>query len=83
MVGPLGKATHIENFGTCVCVGGGAGIAPLLPIALALKDAGNHVVSILGGRTEELVILRREMERGVARDDLHHRRRQLRGARVW
>jgi len=62
VVGPLGKPTHIENFGTCVCVGGGAGIAPLLPIALALNDAGNHVVSILGGRTQELVILRREMD---------------------
>jgi ferredoxin--NADP+ reductase len=62
VVGPLGKPTHIENLGTCVCVGGGAGIAPLLPIALALDDAGNHVVSILGGRTQELVILRREME---------------------
>ena len=62
VVGPLGKPTHIEKFGTCVCVGGGAGIAPLLPIALALHDAGNHVVSILGGRTQELVILRREMD---------------------
>ena len=62
VVGPLGKPTHIENFGTCVCVGGGAGIAPLLPIALALDDADNPVVSILGGRTQELVILRREME---------------------
>jgi ferredoxin--NADP+ reductase len=62
VVGPLGKPTHIEKFGTCVCVGGGAGIAPLLPIALALSKAGNKVVSILGGRTQELVILRREME---------------------
>ena len=62
VVGPLGKATHIENFGTCVCIGGGAGIAPMLPIARALKDAGNRVVSILGGRSEELVILRPEME---------------------
>jgi ferredoxin--NADP+ reductase len=62
VVGPLGKPTHVENYGTCVCIGGGAGIAPLLPIALALNDAGNHVVSILGGRTQELVILRREME---------------------
>jgi len=62
VVGPLGSATHIEDFGTCVCIGGGAGIAPLLPIARALKEAGNHVVSILGGRTEELVILRPEME---------------------
>ena len=62
VVGPLGKPTHIDKFGTCVCVGGGAGIAPLLPIAFALSKAGNHVVSILGGRTQELVILRREME---------------------
>jgi ferredoxin--NADP+ reductase len=62
VVGPLGRPTHIEKFGTCVCVGGGAGIAPLLPIALALSKAGNNVVSILGGRTQELVILRREME---------------------
>ena len=62
VVGPLGKPTHIEKFGTCVCVGGGAGIAPLLPIAFALSKAGNNVVSILGGRTQELVILRREME---------------------
>jgi len=62
VVGPLGTATHIERLGTCVCIGGGAGIAPLLPIARALKEAGNHVVSILGGRTEDLVILRPEME---------------------
>jgi ferredoxin--NADP+ reductase len=62
VVGPLGKPTHIENWGTCVCVGGGAGIAPLLPIARALRDGGNRVVSILGGRNEELLILRPEME---------------------
>lgn len=61
VVGPLGTPTHIENLGTCVCVGGGAGIAPLLPIARAMKSAGNEVVSILGGRTKELVILRDEM----------------------
>ncbi len=61
VVGPLGTPTHIENFGTCVCVGGGAGIAPLLPIARAMKKAGNEVISILGGRTKELVILRDEM----------------------
>lgn len=62
VVGPLGAPTHVERFGTCVCVGGGAGIAPLLPIAKALQEAGNRVVSILGGRTEELLILRPEME---------------------
>jgi ferredoxin--NADP+ reductase len=61
VVGPLGTPTHIENIGTCVCIGGGAGIAPLLPIAGAMKKAGNRVVSILGGRTKELVILREEM----------------------
>ena len=61
VVGPLGKATHIEKFGTCVCIGGGAGIAPMLPIARALKDAGNKIVSILGGRNEGLIILRPEM----------------------
>jgi ferredoxin--NADP+ reductase len=62
VVGPLGKPTHIENWGTAVCVGGGAGIAPLLPIARALREAGNYVISILGGRAAELVILRPEME---------------------
>jgi len=62
VVGPLGSPTEIEKVGTCVCVGGGAGIAPLLPIARAMKAAGNHVVSILGGRRKEFVILRDEME---------------------
>jgi ferredoxin--NADP+ reductase len=61
VVGPLGTPTHIEKFGTVVCVGGGAGIAPMLPIAGGLKKAGNTVLSILGGRTQELVILREEM----------------------
>jgi ferredoxin--NADP+ reductase len=61
VVGPLGTPTHIERFGTVVCVGGGAGIAPMLPIADGLKKAGNTVLSILGGRTQELVILREEM----------------------
>ena len=44
VVGPLGKATHIEKFGTVVCAGGGVGIAPLLPIVEALKKAGNRVI---------------------------------------
>ena len=61
VVGPLGTPTHLENFGTVACVGGGAGIAPMLPIAGGLKKAGNKVLSILGGRTQELVILREEM----------------------
>lgn len=57
VVGPLGKATHIENFGTVVCCGGGVGVAPLLPIIKAMKDAGNRVVSVLAARTRDLIIL--------------------------
>ncbi len=55
--GPLGRPTHIENFGTVVCVGGGIGNAPLLPIAKALKEAGNKIVSIIGARNKKLLIL--------------------------
>ena len=47
-VGPLGVASEIENYGTVVCIGGGLGIAPIHPIARALKEAGNHVISVLG-----------------------------------
>jgi ferredoxin--NADP+ reductase len=54
-VGPLGHATEIENLGTVVCVGGGVGIAPIFPIARALQDAGNHVISIIGARNKELL----------------------------
>jgi ferredoxin--NADP+ reductase len=57
ITGPLGKPTHIENFGTVVCVGGGIGNAPLLPIAKALKEADNEIISILGARTKELLVL--------------------------
>ena len=60
LVGPLGKPTHIKNFGTVVCVGGGIGNAPLLPIAKALKKAGNKIISILGARTRQLLILEDE-----------------------
>ena len=63
VVGPLGKATHIERFGTVVCAGGGVGIAPLLPIAQALKAAGNKVVTVLAGRSKDLIILEEEMRR--------------------
>ena len=63
VVGPLGQATHIENFGTVVCCGGGVGVAPLLPIVVALKAAGNRVVSVLAGRTKELIILEDEIRR--------------------
>lgn len=57
LVGPLGRATHIEKFGTVVCCGGGVGVAPLLPIIKAMKEAGNRVVTVLAARTRELVIL--------------------------
>lgn len=63
VVGPLGKPTHIENFGTAVCIGGGIGIAPVYPIAAALKKAGNKVVSIIGARTKELLILEEKMQK--------------------
>ncbi|MHC4883291.1 MAG: sulfide/dihydroorotate dehydrogenase-like FAD/NAD-binding protein [Planctomycetota bacterium] len=60
VAGPLGRPTHIEKFGTVVCVGGGIGNAPLLPIATALKEAGNTIISIIGARTKELLILEDE-----------------------
>lgn len=61
VVGPLGQATHIEKFGTVVCAGGGVGGAPMLPIVQALKAAGNRVITVLAGRTKELIILEKEM----------------------
>lgn len=61
VVGPLGQATHVENFGTVVCAGGGVGIAPMLPIVQALKAAGNRVISVLAGRSKELIILEKEI----------------------
>ena len=61
LVGPLGKPTHVKNFGTVVCVGGGIGVAPMHPIAQAMKAAGNKVIAILGARTKDLIILEQEM----------------------
>lgn len=61
LVGPLGKATHIENFGTVVCACGGVGTAPMLPIVRALKKAGNKVITVLAARTKELIILEEQM----------------------
>jgi len=75
LAGPLGKPTHIEKFdGVTVCVGGGIGVAPVHPIACALKEAGNRVISIIGARTKELLIMEEEMRRAsdelfVATDD--------------
>jgi len=63
VVGPLGKPTHIENFGAVVCVGGGIGNAPLLPITKALKEAGCKIISIIGARNKELLILEDEFSR--------------------
>lgn len=62
LVGPLGTPTHIEQFGRVVCVGGGIGVAPLHPIAQALKAAGNHVSIIIGARNKDLLILEKEMK---------------------
>lgn len=61
VVGPLGKATHIERFGTVVCAGGGVGVAPLLPIVQAMKQAGNRVITVLAARNKDLIILEEEM----------------------
>jgi ferredoxin--NADP+ reductase len=61
LVGPLGTPTHIEKVGTVVCVGGGIGIAPIYPITQALRGAGNHIISILGARSRNLLILEEEM----------------------
>ena len=62
VVGPLGIPTHMEKFGTCVCVGGGIGIAPIYFVAKTLKQAGNRVVSIIGARSKNLLILEEEMK---------------------
>ena len=61
VTGPLGKPTHIDEYGTVLCVGGGIGNAPLYPITKALKERGNHIISILGARTRDLFILEEEM----------------------
>ena len=62
LVGPLGLPTHIKKYGKVVCVGGGIGVAPLHPIAQALKAAGNEVTTIIGARNKELIILEKEMK---------------------
>ena len=61
VVGPLGNPTHIENFGTVICAGGGVGVAPMLPIIKALKVAGNRVLSVIAGRSKDLVIMEDEV----------------------
>jgi ferredoxin--NADP+ reductase len=69
VIGPLGKATHIEKIGNVVCVGGGTGIAVLHPITRALKEIGNHVTCIIGARTKDLLILEDRMQ--AASHELH------------
>ncbi len=61
LAGPLGHPTHIDNVGTAVMIGGGVGIAPLLPIAQAFKENGNRLITILGGRSQDLLILEKEL----------------------
>ncbi|MBN2541525.1 sulfide/dihydroorotate dehydrogenase-like FAD/NAD-binding protein [bacterium] len=69
LVGPLGKPSEIENYGTVVCVAGGVGAAPIYPIVKALKKEGNKVITILGARSKELLILENEL--GEYSDELH------------
>ncbi len=68
VVGPLGNPTHISNFGTVICAGGGVGVAPMLPIVRALKAAGNRVLSVIAGRSRDLVIMENEVR--SSSDDL-------------
>jgi NAD(P)H-flavin reductase len=68
LVGPLGLASDIENFGTVVCVGGGVGIAPIYPIARSLREAGNKVISIIGARNKDLLFWEDKMK--VVSDEL-------------
>ena len=63
LAGPLGKPTHVEKFGRCVCIGGGVGIAPLYPIVSALHAAGNYITTILGARNKSLLLLVDEMKK--------------------
>jgi len=67
LAGPLGKPTHVENFGRALCIGGGVGVAPLYPIINALYKAGNNVTSIIGARSKELVILEDDIKASSSR----------------
>lgn len=63
LVGPLGQATHIENFGTVICACGGVGTAPMMPIVKAMKEAGNKVITVQAARTKDLIILEEQMRK--------------------
>ena len=69
VIGPLGSPTHLEKLGTVVCVGGGTGVAVMHPITRGLKESGNHVISIIGARTKDLLILEDKMK--AASHDFH------------
>jgi ferredoxin--NADP+ reductase len=69
VVGPLGNPTEIENFGKVICVGGGVGIAPILPIAEELKKAGSYTISIIGAKSKDMLILKDEVK--SVSDELH------------
>jgi ferredoxin/flavodoxin---NADP+ reductase len=69
VVGPLGNASEIKKFGKVICVGGGVGIAPILPITIELKKAGNYIISIIGAKSKDFIILEREMNK--ASDELY------------
>jgi len=82
VLGPLGTPTHIEKWGTVVCVGGGIGVAPMHPIVQAVKKAGNKVITIMGARNKELLILEEEMKKWsdeviVCTDDGSYGRKDL------
>jgi ferredoxin/flavodoxin---NADP+ reductase len=82
VLGPLGTPTHLEKWGTVVCVGGGIGVAPLHPIVQAVKKAGNKVITIMGARTRDLLVLEDEMQRWsdeviVCTDDGSYGRKDL------
>jgi len=82
LIGPLGLPSEIHNFGTVVCVGGGVGIAPVYPIARALREAGNHVISIIGARNKDLLFWEDKMrsvsdELIVCTDDGSYARKAL------
>ncbi|MCK4547181.1 MAG: NADPH-dependent glutamate synthase [Candidatus Eisenbacteria sp.] len=68
VVGPLGVPSEIEKYGTVYCIGGGVGVAPLYPITRALKEAGNRIVSVIGARNRDLLILQEEM--GAVSDEV-------------
>lgn len=69
LVGPLGNASEIEDFGRVICVGGGVGIAPVLPIVKELKTGGNYMISVIGAKTKDMLILEDEMN--AVSDELH------------